>query len=42
MDEKRVRILLKGLRTTSRLFNVVGSQYWTEKREEKREDRNPW
>ena len=31
MDEKRVRILLRDLRTSGRLFNSVGSQYWTDR-----------
>ena len=40
MDEKRVRILLRDLRTTGRLFNSVGSQYWTD--EEKEEKYIKW
>ena len=28
MDEKRTRILIRDLRTTGRLFNLFGEQYW--------------
>lgn len=36
MDERRVKTLLRDLRTTGRLFNFVGAQYWTDvKKEEK-------
>jgi hypothetical protein len=42
MDEKRQKILIRSLRTTGRLFNMLGSQYWTEKRERVKEDKKPW
>jgi hypothetical protein len=37
MDIKRQKILVRSLRTTGRLYNVFGSQYWTEKREDSSE-----
>lgn len=39
MDEKRVKILLRDLRTTGRLFNSVGSQYWTDREGKEKETR---
>ena len=30
MDEKRTRILIRDLRATGRLFNLVGEQFWHE------------
>ena len=32
MDEKRVRTLIRDLRTTGRLFNPVGAQFWDTKK----------
>jgi hypothetical protein len=34
MDERRVKTLIRDLRTNGKLFNSIGSQYWTDKREE--------
>ena len=31
MDEKRVKLLIRDLRTTGRLYNSVGAQFWTDK-----------
>ena len=39
MDEKRIRILLGELRTTGRLFNLVGEQFWHEDIKEEKEIR---
>ena len=42
MDEKRTKILVRSLRTTGRLFNSVGDQFWHEKREETRKEQIRW
>lgn len=33
MDERRVKTLIRDLRATGRLFNSVGAQFWTDKKE---------
>ena len=38
MDERRVKTLIRDLRTTGKLFNSVGSQYWTDEADKKEKD----
>ena len=39
MDERRVKTLIRDLRTTGRLFNSIGAQFWTDRKKDEKDIR---